>query len=239
MNKSDFENRGGFCQCRNVYSIEPHGTEHALMFASCPHRHGYNLANISAPDLPMLQTMVDRLNRYTDAQAELAEKDAIQDRLDKSSQEEFVSLIGQRDDLRHQLAEKDKALSLEHDQGESFLCQIQDANKTIQELRNDLDRKDNECALKIEQNVASRERTIAEMQAHLASHLGDQQFQLCGSIGLTNKQIEDLRAEDEVTLGVGDGSGQMFVRGKYDAIKLLQGKLLELAEAKLKTQEGE
>lgn len=31
----------------------------------------------------------------------------------------------------------------------------------------------------------------------------------------------------EATLGVGDGSGQMFVHGSYDAIKLLQTKLFK------------
>jgi len=32
------------------------------------------------------------------------------------------------------------------------------------------------------------------------------------------------------TIGVGDGSGDMYVRGSYDAVKLLQGKLLELEQ---------
>ncbi len=33
---------------------------------------------------------------------------------------------------------------------------------------------------------------------------------------------------NEVMMGVGDGSGEHYVRGDYDTIKLLQGKLFEL-----------
>ena len=34
----------------------------------------------------------------------------------------------------------------------------------------------------------------------------------------------------DVTMGVGEGGGKMFVKGDYDSIKHLQGKLLELEE---------
>lgn len=39
---------------------------------------------------------------------------------------------------------------------------------------------------------------------------------------------------DIVELGVGDGTGQLFVKGSYDAIKTLQSKLLELEQLKVK-----
>ncbi len=32
------------------------------------------------------------------------------------------------------------------------------------------------------------------------------------------------------TIGVGDGSGEHYVHGDYDSIKLLQGKLIKLSE---------
>ena len=35
------------CDCKSVYSIEPHGDAHTLYFGRCNHRHGYNLAKIS------------------------------------------------------------------------------------------------------------------------------------------------------------------------------------------------
>lgn len=39
--------------------------------------------------------------------------------------------------------------------------------------------------------------------------------------------LNKLRAEWEATLGVGDGSSQFFVHGKYDAIKEFQRRLIE------------
>lgn len=40
-------------------------------------------------------------------------------------------------------------------------------------------------------------------------------------------EIDALRAERECTLGVGDGSGQLFVSGNYDSIKACQRLILE------------
>jgi hypothetical protein len=37
---------------------------------------------------------------------------------------------------------------------------------------------------------------------------------------------------NEVELGVGDGTGQLFVRGSYESIKVLQDKLLEYERLK-------
>lgn len=36
-----------FCDCKDEYSIEPHGDAYALYFGRCNHKHGYNLAKIS------------------------------------------------------------------------------------------------------------------------------------------------------------------------------------------------
>ena len=62
------------CVCKNEYSLVSHGNGYALMFASCPHRHGYNLANIADPDMPMIETMLHRLFHIPD----LKEKDVAQ-----------------------------------------------------------------------------------------------------------------------------------------------------------------
>lgn len=37
------------CTCEIKYSIEPHGEGYALYYARCPHRHGYNLVNMTDP----------------------------------------------------------------------------------------------------------------------------------------------------------------------------------------------
>lgn len=55
-------NNMGKCACRDEYSFEPHGNGYALYFARCEHRHGYNLANITEPDLERLKAMVELLN---------------------------------------------------------------------------------------------------------------------------------------------------------------------------------
>ena len=48
-------------------------------------------------------------------------------------------------------------------------------------------------------------------------------------------EVERLRAERQASLGVGDGSGQLIVHGKYDSIKECQRKLLagEAAERRV------
>lgn len=48
-------------------------------------------------------------------------------------------------------------------------------------------------------------------------------------------EVERLRAEWQASLGVGDGSGQLIVHGKYDSIKECQRKLLagEAAERRV------
>lgn len=47
-------------------------------------------------------------------------------------------------------------------------------------------------------------------------------------------EIDALRAERGVTLGVGDGSGQLFVHGDYESIKACQKLILERDELKQK-----
>lgn len=37
------------CTCITQYSIEPHGEGYALYYDRCPHRHGYNLINMTEP----------------------------------------------------------------------------------------------------------------------------------------------------------------------------------------------
>ena len=48
-------------------------------------------------------------------------------------------------------------------------------------------------------------------------------------------EVERLRSEWQASLGVGDGSGQLIVHGKYDSIKECQRKLLagEAAERRV------
>ena len=53
-------------------------------------------------------------------------------------------------------------------------------------------------------------------------------------------EVEKLRAERQASLGVGDGSGQLIVHGKYDSIKECQRKLLagEAAERRVRELEA-
>ena len=53
-------------------------------------------------------------------------------------------------------------------------------------------------------------------------------------------EVERLRAERQASLGVGDGSGQLIVHGKYDSIKECQRKLLagEAAERRVRELEA-
>ncbi len=44
---------------------------------------------------------------------------------------------------------------------------------------------------------------------------------------ITLYPVEEKK-ETECTLGVGDGAGQLFVHGSYEAIKILQAKLLKM-----------
>jgi hypothetical protein len=46
----------------------------------------------------------------------------------------------------------------------------------------------------------------------------------------------DATIEEEVTLGVGDGTGQHFVKGDYESIKILQEKLLKMEKMYTKEQ---
>lgn len=41
-------------------------------------------------------------------------------------------------------------------------------------------------------------------------------------------EVEDDSKDTNITIGVGDGTGQLFVHGNYESIKILQEKLLEL-----------
>ena len=65
----------------------------------------------------------------------------------------------------------------------------------------------------------------------LEAEVSDLRGKLQGEQGRNDslgEQVDALTAENEATLGVGNGTGQMFVHGKYEAIKLLQGKLLRM-----------
>lgn len=37
------------CECKDKYTIEPHGNGHALFFGRCKHKHGYNLVYLTEP----------------------------------------------------------------------------------------------------------------------------------------------------------------------------------------------
>lgn len=52
------------CKCNSEYSIEPHGKGYALYLNRCNHRHGYNLANITEPDMKRLNEMILKLNSF-------------------------------------------------------------------------------------------------------------------------------------------------------------------------------
>jgi len=57
------ERNTNVCNCRDLYSLEPHGKGYALYFAKCEHRHGYNIANITEPDFHMLNAMLGKFNK--------------------------------------------------------------------------------------------------------------------------------------------------------------------------------
>lgn len=48
------------------------------------------------------------------------------------------------------------------------------------------------------------------------------------------KENETLRAKTSVSLGVGDGAGDLFVYGDYDSIKTVQDKIFELEALRAK-----
>ncbi len=47
-------------------------------------------------------------------------------------------------------------------------------------------------------------------------------------------QSEKENRNNNVTIGVGDGDGNMFVHGSYEAVKILQDKLIELEQLRNK-----
>lgn len=46
------------CNCKDRYTIEPHGNGYAIYWARCDHRHGYNLANFVECDMGGLQQLL-------------------------------------------------------------------------------------------------------------------------------------------------------------------------------------
>jgi len=55
------------CSKSSKYSIEPHGDSYALYYGRCPHRHGYNLCQLSKFDSEGEQTrqiIQQALNKY-------------------------------------------------------------------------------------------------------------------------------------------------------------------------------
>ena len=51
------------CQCKQKYSIEPHGKGHALYFGRCTHKHGSNILSITeCSRKDILQMIEDKLN---------------------------------------------------------------------------------------------------------------------------------------------------------------------------------
>lgn len=49
------------CSCKSRYSIELHGEGYALYFDRCPHRHGYNLINMTEPAYNFEPKHIERL----------------------------------------------------------------------------------------------------------------------------------------------------------------------------------
>lgn len=53
------------------------------------------------------------------------------------------------------------------------------------------------------------------------------------------EENEKLRIKTSVSLGVGDGQGNLFVHGDYDSIKTVQAKIFELEKLRAKVAELE
>jgi hypothetical protein len=54
------------CTCKTEYCIEPHGNGYALYLGRCIHKHGYNIAYITEPDMPKLEAMLKTLNNASE-----------------------------------------------------------------------------------------------------------------------------------------------------------------------------
>lgn len=46
------------CQCLSLFSIEEHGPGHAIYFGRCKHKHGYNIAFVTEPDMKFLNNLI-------------------------------------------------------------------------------------------------------------------------------------------------------------------------------------
>jgi len=55
------------CNCKDQYTIEPHGDGYALYYARCVHRHGYNLVNMTEPAFNFDPAHIEKLINLGDA----------------------------------------------------------------------------------------------------------------------------------------------------------------------------
>lgn len=60
------------CGCNDEYTFEEHGQGYALYFGRCPHRHGYNIANIESMDMEKFDEMLTLLSLYSSQEAKIA-----------------------------------------------------------------------------------------------------------------------------------------------------------------------